>query len=102
MKTLFLIFLAMSGPVATAQDGRTALLYAGCYELKVEGHLSRIYGEEDLPKRFELTSKPAREDFVAKNLDFDSACGFAKFLLERKGERESRNRLEHRVSWMEG
>ena len=70
MKAVFLAFL-FTWLAATAQDSKTAHTFTGCYELKPAGWLSsvRLYHDEYLPRRFQLTMRHINNGLEVKNLD---------------------------------
>jgi hypothetical protein len=73
MKAVFLIFLLTCGRVVTARDSKAAQGFAGCYALEVEGwqgwRLFRPSADDDLPRRFELTTRPIEKGFAVRNFD---------------------------------
>ena len=72
MRSLCLVVIAISAHLAIAQTAPlTAPSFAGCYELRVqEWHPARAKNSDFLPRRFQLTTRPAtRGRFVARNLD---------------------------------
>lgn len=70
LRVLLLGLLLVSGNVAAAQMGRAPQGFAGCYQLNVKGlHPAKTYGDQFLPKRFQLTTRPLKEGFVVRNLD---------------------------------
>ena len=69
MKCLVLVLLAMCGRVALAQDLGEAKAFVGCYSLRVEGRPRVDYGEQFLPKQFELETRRVYDGFPAKSLD---------------------------------
>ena len=70
MKFWFLVFLVMCGQVASTQDRKAAQAFEGCYELRVEGRQPLLnYGNQFLPKRFQLKAERVNGGYAVKNLD---------------------------------
>jgi hypothetical protein len=69
VKRLALMFLVAYGQVGLAQDRGAAQAFVGCYELRIEGTPRLDYGNQFLPKRFELKTQRSNGGFATKNLD---------------------------------
>lgn len=69
MKCFVLFLLAVYGQIGLAQDLAAAKAFAGCYSLRIEGRLRNDYGNQVLPKQFELKTQRVSDGFVAINLD---------------------------------
>lgn len=69
MKYLFVVLLVTCGQVGLSQDREATQAVVGCYELRIEGRPRIDYGNQFLPKRFELKAEPVYGGFAAKNLD---------------------------------
>jgi len=57
------------GQVGLAQEREPEQSFVGCYELRIEGRPRIDYGNEFLPKRFELNDKRVYGGFAAKSLE---------------------------------
>lgn len=69
MRWLLLALVVMCGQVGLAGDVEATHAFVGCYELRIEGRPRVDYGNQFLPKRFELKAEHAFGGFAVKNLD---------------------------------